>query len=64
MSVHLPLQELTIPAKTMAAHALDPQLTFIASGTGAIRLIQGRAALVERLGRQWLAAYGGISGAA
>jgi xanthine dehydrogenase YagS FAD-binding subunit len=37
------------PAKAIAAHALDPQLTFIAGGTDLIGLMKDRAALPERL---------------
>ena len=37
------------PAKAIAAHALDPQLAFIAGGTDLIGLIKDRAALPERL---------------
>ncbi|MGB8431118.1 MAG: FAD binding domain-containing protein, partial [Pseudolabrys sp.] len=36
-------------AKAIAAHALDPQLAFIAGGTDLIGLIKDRAALPERL---------------
>jgi xanthine dehydrogenase YagS FAD-binding subunit len=37
------------PAKAITAHALDPQLAFIAGGTDLIGLIKDRAALPERL---------------
>jgi xanthine dehydrogenase YagS FAD-binding subunit len=37
------------PARAIEAHALDPQLTFIAGGTDLIGLIKDRAALPERL---------------
>lgn len=37
------------PAKAIAAHALDPQLAFIAGGTDLIGLIKDRAALPDRL---------------
>jgi xanthine dehydrogenase YagS FAD-binding subunit len=37
------------PAKAIAAHALDPQLTFIAGGTDLIGLMKERAAHPERL---------------
>src|ERR1700736_6076267 len=37
------------PAQAIAAHALDPQLTFIAGGTDLIGLMKDRAALPERL---------------
>src|SRR6202045_4880808 len=37
------------PAKAIAAHALDSQLTFIAGGTDLIGLMKDRAALPERL---------------
>jgi xanthine dehydrogenase YagS FAD-binding subunit len=37
------------PAKAIAAHALDPQLAFIASGTDLIGLMKDRATLPERL---------------
>ena len=37
------------PAKAIAAHALDPQLAFIAGGTDLIGLMKDRAALPERL---------------
>ena len=36
-------------AKAIAAHALDPQLAFIAGGTDLIGLMKDRAALPERL---------------
>jgi xanthine dehydrogenase YagS FAD-binding subunit len=36
-------------AKAVVAHALDPQLAFIAGGTDLIGLMKDRAALVERL---------------
>jgi xanthine dehydrogenase YagS FAD-binding subunit len=37
------------PAKAIAAHALDPQLAFIAGGTDLIGLIKDRVALPDRL---------------
>jgi xanthine dehydrogenase YagS FAD-binding subunit len=37
------------PAKAIAAHALDPQLAFIAGGTDLLGLMKDRAALPERL---------------
>jgi xanthine dehydrogenase YagS FAD-binding subunit len=37
------------PTKAIAAHALDPQLAFIAGGTDLLGLIKDRAALPERL---------------
>jgi len=37
------------PAKAIAAHAVDPQLAFIAGGTDLIGLMKDRAALPERL---------------
>jgi xanthine dehydrogenase YagS FAD-binding subunit len=37
------------PAKAIAAHALDPQLAFIAGGTDLIGLMKDRATLPERL---------------
>jgi xanthine dehydrogenase YagS FAD-binding subunit len=37
------------PAKAIAAHALDPELAFIAGGTDLLGLMKDRAALPERL---------------
>jgi xanthine dehydrogenase YagS FAD-binding subunit len=37
------------PAQAIAAHAVDPQLTFIAGGTDLIGLMKDRAALFERV---------------
>ena len=37
------------PAQAIAAHAVDPQLAFIAGGTDLIGLMKDRAALPERL---------------
>ena len=37
------------PAKAITAHAIDPQLAFIAGGTDLIGLMKDRAALPERL---------------
>jgi xanthine dehydrogenase YagS FAD-binding subunit len=37
------------PAQAIAAHAVDPQLAFIAGGTDLVGLIKDRAALPERL---------------
>ena len=37
------------PAKAIAAHAVDPQLAFVAGGTDLIGLMKDRAALPERL---------------
>jgi xanthine dehydrogenase YagS FAD-binding subunit len=37
------------PAKAITAHALDPQLAFIAGGTDLLGLMKDRAALPERL---------------
>src|SRR5260370_34733473 len=37
------------PAKAISAHALDPQLAFIAGGTDLIGLMKDRATLPERL---------------
>ena len=37
------------PAQAIAAHAIDPQLAFIAGGTDLIGLMKDHAALPERL---------------
>src|SRR5579859_279834 len=37
------------PAKAITAHAMDPQLAFIAGGTDLLGLMKDRAALPERL---------------
>jgi len=37
------------PAKAISAHAVDPQLAFIAGGTDLVGLMKDRAALPERL---------------
>ena len=43
------LSRATLPARAITAHALDPQIAFIAGGTDLIGLMKDRATLPERL---------------